>query len=68
MNIEINGSTYRTTQIYYNPDWWDEWLRKSSKKKLSLFSKIIKQPGNRRQNILGFNNLLLVIFTAMHLK
>jgi hypothetical protein len=68
MNVEINGSTYRTTQIYYDPNWWDEWLRKNSKKKLKLFSKTVKQPGNRRQTILGFNNLLLVIFAAIRLK
>ena len=66
MNVEINGSTYRTTQIYYDPNWWDEWLRKNSKKKLKLFSKTVKQPGNRRQTALKLKDFLAVIYTAVH--
>jgi hypothetical protein len=66
MNVEIDGNTYRTRQIYYNPDWWDEWLRKNSKKKLKLFSKTVKQPGNRRQTALKFKDFLAVIYTAVH--
>ena len=66
MNVEINGSTYRTTQIYYDPEGWDEWLRKNSKKKLKLFSNKVKQPGNLRQTSLKLKDFLVVIFTAVH--
>jgi hypothetical protein len=68
MNSEINDQTCYSTENFYNPDWWDRWLKKNLKKKTTLFSKTVKQAVTRRQTILGFNNLLLVILTAIRLK
>jgi len=31
MKIEINGTTYHTTQNYYSPNWWDKWSKKKFK-------------------------------------
>jgi hypothetical protein len=42
MNVEINRQTYYTTQNFYNPDWWDKWVRKNLKKKIKLLSKKVK--------------------------
>jgi len=68
MNIEIDGRTYYATQNYYNPDWWDEWLKKNLKKKVRLFSKTVKQPVNQRQTTLGFTKVLAIIYTILHLN
>jgi hypothetical protein len=37
MVIEIDGQIYNTTDIFYCPDWWDEWQEKNFKKKITAF-------------------------------
>jgi len=68
MNFEINDQTCYSIENFYSPDWWDKWLKENLKKKITLFSKIVKQPVTQRQTILGFDNFLLVILTAIRLK
>jgi hypothetical protein len=40
---------------YYNPDWWDNWVRKSLKKKATLLHKRANNlTGNWKRIISGF--------------
>jgi len=42
MNVEINGENYYTMENFFNPTWWDKWLRNNLKKKIRLLSKKVK--------------------------
>jgi hypothetical protein len=42
MNAEINGETYYPMENFFNPKWWDKWLRNNLKKKARLFPRRVK--------------------------
>ena len=60
MKVEINGTTYHTTQNYYSPEWWDGWSRKNLKKKTWLFAKTHRRPVFVPKAFVSLQYLILV--------
>jgi hypothetical protein len=60
MKLEIDGTTYHTTQNYYSPDWWDNWSRKNLKKKTWLFSKTHRRPVFMPKAVVSLQYMVLV--------
>ena len=60
MKVEINGTTYHTTQNYYSPEWWDKWSKKNLRKKRWIFSRTAKRPVFVPRAIVSLQYMILV--------
>jgi hypothetical protein len=60
MKVEIDGTTYHTTQKYYSPDWWDKWSKKNLRKKRWLFSRTGNGPVFVPRTVVSLQYMILV--------
>jgi hypothetical protein len=40
VKIELNEQIHRLQQNFYDPDWWDGWLKKNLNRKVRLLRKL----------------------------